>query len=74
MSHKERLVDVWKMPDDYLATLEPGTKVCAGHQTNQGIWCGIKSNGIKVVAWSGNIEGRPNPEQYVQTLLDYAKN
>ena len=68
-----KLINVWAVPDDYLATLEPGTEVCAGDKSTTGLWCGIKKNGIKVVAWTENIFKSDDPSEYVNTLMDYAK-
>ena len=67
------MIDVWKATDAELAELEAGTMIYAGEESNTGIWCGIKKNGVKVVAWSGNIKGRKDADKYVSDLMKYAE-
>lgn len=70
-------VNVWKATDEELMALQPGQWVYAGDDTDKfskGRWCGIRGNGIKVVAWYGNMYDRSkNSKAYLRTLLNYAK-
>ena len=69
----QKAVNVWTLPEESLKRLQVGQWVYAGEKSNKGIWCGITSRGVKVVAWSGNIEGQKDPDQYIRTLINYAK-
>lgn len=67
------MINVYTASNKILANLKPGTRVYAGDKSNSGIWCGIRKNGVKVVAWDGNIGGHKNADEYVAKLMKYAK-
>lgn len=73
MNQSQPQYNVWTMSDEFLSTLAPGTVVYAGSKDNTGIWCGIKKNGIKVVAWQGNIDNAKNPSDYIRALMSYSR-
>lgn len=67
------MVNVWTASDELLSTLKPGALVYAGQKNNLGVWCGIRKNGVKVVAWHGNIHGRRDAKKYIDNLMKYAR-
>ena len=66
--------NIWNIPQELIQYIQPGQWIYAGDKSNKGIYQGIKSNGIIVVAWQGNINNKPNKREYIKTLRDYAKS
>ena len=69
----QKAVCVWNLPEESLKRLQVGQWVYAWDKSIKGIWCGLTRSGVKVVAWSGNIERQKDPEQYIRYLINYAK-
>lgn len=66
--------NIWNIPQELIKYIQPGQHVYAGDKSNKGIYQGIKSNGIVVVAWQGNINNKKNKREYINKLRDYAKS
>lgn len=66
-------VNIWNLPEGEINRLQPGQWVYAGEPDNMGRFCGVKSNGIVVVAWVGNMRNHKDRKGYLRTLFDYAK-
>lgn len=66
--------NIWNIPQELIRYIQPGQWVYAGNKSNKGIFQGIKSNGIIVVAWKGNIDNKPDKREYIKALRDYAKS
>jgi len=66
--------NIWNIPDELIRHIQPGQHVYAGDKDNKGIYQGIKSNGIIVVAWKGNIDNKRNKREYINKLRNYAKS
>ena len=66
--------NIWNIPQELIKYIQPGQHVYAGNKDNKGIFQGIKSNGIIVVAWQGNINNKKNKREYINKLRDYAKS
>jgi hypothetical protein len=66
--------NIWNIPNELVRYIQPGQWIYAGDKSNKGIFQGIKSNGIIVVAWKGNIDNKPNKRAYIQRLRIYAKS
>lgn len=66
--------NIWNIPQELIRHIQPGQHVYAGDKSNKGIFQGIKSNGIIVVAWQGNINNKKNKREYINTLRKYAKS
>lgn len=65
--------NIWNIPNELIKYIQPGQHIYAGTKDNKGIFQGIKSSGIIVVAWKGNIDNKPNKREYIKTLRDYSK-
>ena len=66
--------NIWNIPNELIKHIQIGQWIYAGNKDNQGIYLGVKSTGIIVVAWKGNIDNQHNKKQYIKTLRDYAKS
>lgn len=56
---------------DNLSKLQPGQWVDNGG--SKGVFLGVKSNGIVVVAWQDNARASKDYRGYVKALREYAK-
>lgn len=73
-----KTVDIYKLSREEVAKLQPGQWVIAGESDNprehRGTFCGVKPNGIVVVAWQGNARRADGgSKEYRRALMDYAK-
>lgn len=66
--------NICNIPQELIRHIQPGQHVYAGDKSNKGIFQGIKSNGIIVVAWKGNIDNKTNKRAYIERLRIYAKS
>ena len=66
--------NIWNIPNELIKYIKPGQWIYAGDKSNKGIYQGIKSSGIIVVAWKGNIDNQSNKREYITKLRDYAKS
>ena len=68
-SHYVPILDIWPLPPRARAALQPGQWVKAGPDGPRGRYLGQRPGGSDVVAWVGNMKGRPG---YLQALRAYA--
>lgn len=68
-------VNIWALSEAQVKKLQPGQWVSAGAKTNdnKGIFCGVKKSGTVVVAWEHNARNSGDFQDYVQTLMNFAK-
>lgn len=66
--------NIWNIPNELIKYIQPGQHVYAGDKDNKGIFQGVKSSGIIVVAWKGNINNQKNKKEYINKLRIYAKS
>lgn len=70
-------IDIWRLPESRLKTLQPGQWVSAGSpdetRSNCGRFYGVKPSGAVVVAWNGNARNRPSIAGYHKAIHAYAK-
>lgn len=69
----QKAVNIWSLSSEERAKLKPGQWVFAGQPVDKGVWCGQRSSGSDVVAWYGNAKNRKSYNDYVKSLMQYAK-
>ena len=62
----QQALNIYSTTEDKLNKLQPGQWVYAGSRSAMGRFCRIKSNGVVVVSWAGNMK-------HFQTLNQYSK-
>ncbi|MEQ8308038.1 MAG: hypothetical protein RIA09_15890 [Hoeflea sp.] len=63
-------LDIWSLPPEIRAKIQPGQWVKAGPNGARGRYLGQTKTGSDVVAWEHNARGKPG---YLSTLRAYAK-
>lgn len=70
--------NIHAMSQTQIAKLPIGQWVCttsdATDKTSKGIFLGVRSSGVVVVAWYMNAKGQKSFKQYVRALRNYAIN
>ena len=68
-----KAIDIWQLTDKQIKHLQIGQWIYGGESKNLGRFLGVKKSGTIVVAWQGNASFQKSYNDYIQSLLNYAK-